>query len=163
MATTFNMRTGFLSRNKTILFYGLLLAAMLFLLKWLELRFVILNHALEIYIGSIALIFTLLGIWLALKLSKPKVKTVVVEKEIYRTNTADFKLNEEEMTKLGLSKRELEVLQLMAEGLSNQEISERLFVSVSTVKTHTTRLFEKLDVKRRTQAIEKGKRLSLIA
>src|SRR5688572_21841191 len=157
------MRTGFLSRNKTILFYGLLLAAMLFLLKWLELRFVILNHALEIYIGSIALIFTLLGIWLALKLSKPKVKTVVVEKEIYRTNTADFKLNEEEMTKLGLSKRELEVLQLMAEGLSNQEISERLFVSVSTVKTHTTRLFEKLDVKRRTQAIEKGKRLSLIA
>jgi len=163
LATTFNMRTGFLSRNKTILFYGLLLAAMLFLLKWLELRFVILNHALEIYIGSIALIFTLLGIWLALKLSKPKVKTVVVEKEIYRTNTADFKLNEEEMTKLGLSKRELEVLQLMAEGLSNQEISERLFVSVSTVKTHTTRLFEKLDVKRRTQAIEKGKRLSLIA
>lgn len=156
------MRTSFLSRNKTILLYGLFLAVMLFLLKWLELRFVIIDHAFEIYIGSIALIFTLLGIWLALKLSKPKIKTVVVEKEIYRNNTADFKLNEAEMTKLGLSKRELEVLQLMAEGLSNQEISERLFVSISTVKTHTSRLFEKLDVKRRTQAIEKGKRLSLI-
>src|ERR1051325_2647660 len=156
------MRTGFLSRNKTTFLYGLSLAALLFLLKWLELRFVIIDHALEIYIGSIAIIFTLLGIWLALKLSKPKIKTVVVEKEIYRSNTADFKLNEEEMTKLGLSKRELEVLQLMAEGWSNQEISEKLFVSLSTIKTHTSRLFEKLDVKRRTQAIEKAKRLSLI-
>lgn len=156
------MRTGFLSRNKTILLYGLFLAAMLFLLKWLELRFIIIDHAFEIYIGSIALIFTLLGIWLALKLSKPKVKTIVVEKEIFRNNNADFKFNEEEMNNLGLSKRELEVLQLMAEGLSNQEIGERLFVSVSTVKTHTSRLFEKLDVKRRTQAIEKARQLSLI-
>ena len=154
--------TGFLSRHKTVLLYGLLLALLLFLLKWLELRFLILHHATEVYMGTIALIFTLLGIWLALKLSKPKVKTVVVEKEIYRTNTADFKLNEEELNKLGLSRRELEVLQLMAEGLSNQEIGERLFVSLNTVKTHTSRLFEKLDVKRRTQAIEKAKRLSLI-
>jgi len=150
------------SKNKSILLYGLSLAALLFLLKWLELRFVIIDHALEIYIGSIAVIFTLLGIWLALKLAKPKIKTVVVEKEIYRNNLADFKFNEEEMTKLGLSKRELEVLHLMAEGLSNQEISEKLFVSLSTIKTHTSRLFEKLDVKRRTQAIEKAKRLSLI-
>ena len=155
------MRTGFLYRHKTILLYGLFLAALLFLLKWLELRFIIIDHAFEIYIGSIALIFTMLGIWLALKLSKPKIKTVIVEKEIYRNN-ADFKFNEQEMTKLGLSKRELEVLQLMAEGLSNQEISERLFVSVSTIKTHTSRLFEKLDVERRTQAIEKARRLSLI-
>jgi len=153
---------GFLSKNKTILIYGVCLAMLLFLLKWLELRFVIIDHAFEAYIGSIALIFTLLGIWLALKLSKPKVKTVIVEKEIYRNHPGDFKLNEDELNKLGLSKRELEVLQLMAEGLSNQEISERLFVSLSTVKTHTSRLFEKLDVKRRTQAIEKGKRLSLI-
>ena len=153
---------GFLSKNKTIIIYGVCLALLLFLLKWLELRFVIIDHAQEIYIGSIALIFTLLGIWLALKLSRPKVKTVVIEKEIYRSNTVDFKFNEEEMNKLGLSKRELEVLQLMAEGLSNQEIGDRLFVSLSTVKTHTSRLFEKLDVKRRTQAIEKAKRLALI-
>lgn len=153
---------SFLSKNKSIILYGFLLAALLLLLKWLELRFVIMDHAFEVYVGSIALIFTLLGIWLALKLSKPKVKTVVVEKEIYRTHPSDFKLNEEEMNKLGLSRRELQVLQCMAEGLSNREIGEKLFVSLSTVKTHTSRLFEKLEVKRRTQAIEKAKRLSLI-
>ena len=73
-----------------------------------------------------------------------------------------FVLNESMVTELELSKRELEVLSLMAEGCSNQEIADRLFVSLSTVKTHNQNLFEKLDVKRRTQAIEMGKRLSLI-
>jgi DNA-binding CsgD family transcriptional regulator len=151
-----------LTGNKGILLYGASLALLLFLLKWLELRFVIYDHAMEIYVGAIALIFTGLGIWLALKLTKPKVKTVVVEKEVYINNTGDFVLNEKEMASLGLSKRELEVLQLMAEGLSNDEIAGRLFVSLNTIKTHTSKLFEKLDVKRRTQAIEKAKRLSLI-
>lgn len=150
------------SKNKFVILYGLSLAVMLLLLKWLELRFVIIDHAFEIYIGSIALIFTLLGIWLALKLSKPKVKTVVVEKEIYRSNTADFSVNEEAMNELGVSRREIEVLTLMSAGLSNREIGEKLFVSVSTVKTHAARIFEKLEVKRRTQAIEKARRLSLI-
>jgi len=151
---------NFLLRNKAIIIYSISLALLLFLLKWLELRFIIFDHSLEIYIGCIAVIFTALGIWLALKLSKPK--TVVVEKEVYVTNNRDFVLNEKELDRLDLSKRELEVLQLMAKGLSNQEIAERLFVSLSTVKTHSTNLFEKLDVKRRTQAIEKAKRLSLI-
>src|SRR5436190_20546798 len=116
------MSISFVSKNKSVILYGLSLAAMLLLLKWLELRFVIMDHAYEVYVGSIALIFTLLGIWLALKLSKPKVKTVVVEKEIYRRSADDFTLNENEMQNLGLSMRELEVLQCMAEGLSNQEI-----------------------------------------
>lgn len=150
------------SGNKGILIYGASLALLLFLLKWLELRFMIFDHALEIYIGCIAIIFTGLGIWLAFKLTKPKVKTVVVEKEVYINVTEDFVLNEKEMARLGLSKRELEVLQGMAEGLSNDEIAKRLFVSLNTIKTHTSKLFEKLDVKRRTQAIEKAKRLSLI-
>ena len=132
------------------------------LLKWLELRFIIFDHSLEIYIGAIAVIFTSLGIWLALKLSKPKIKTVVVEKEVYINKSENFVLNESMVTELELSKRELEVLSLMAEGCSNQEIADRLFVSLSTVKTHNQNLFEKLDVKRRTQAIEMGKRLSLI-
>ncbi len=152
---------NFLVKYKHTILYGVSLALVLFLLKWLEFRFIIIDHALEIYIGAIAVIFTALGIWLALKLSKPKVQTVVVEKEVYRTRT-DFILNEKELELLGLSKRELEVLQLMSEGLSNQEIAGRLFVSLSTVKTHSVNLFEKLDVKRRTQAIEKAKRLSLI-
>jgi len=149
---------GFITRHKTIL-YGIFMAALLFLLKWLELRFIIFNHALEIYIGAIALIFTGLGIWLALKLSKPKTK--VVEKEIY-IRSDSFSLNERELNNLNISKRELEVLQLMSEGLSNTEIAERLFVSLSTVKTHSRNLFDKLGVSRRTQAIDKGKRLFLI-
>lgn len=148
--------------NKGILIYGTSLALLLFLLKWLELRFIIFDHAFEIYAGAIAIIFTGLGIWLAIKLTKPKIETVVVEKEVYIQNSGDFVLNEKEITNLGLSKRELEVLQLMAEGLSNDEIAGRLFVSLNTIKTHTSKLFEKLDVKRRTQAIEKAKRLSLI-
>jgi ATP/maltotriose-dependent transcriptional regulator MalT len=123
---------------------------------------VIFDHAFEIYIGATAIIFTALGIWLALKLTKPKIHTVVVEKEVFIQNGGDFVLNENEMNRLGLSKRELEVLQLIAEGLSNGEIAERLFVSLNTIKTHTSKVFEKLDVKRRTQAIEKAKRLSLI-
>jgi two-component system, NarL family, response regulator LiaR len=152
----------FLSKNKTILLYGSSLAMLLFLLKWLELRYVIFDHALEVYIGAIAIIFTALGIWLALKLTKPKIHTVLVEKEVYVQNTGSFVLNETEMARLGLSKRELEVLQLMAEGFSNGEIAARLFVSLNTVKTHASNLFIKLDVSRRTQAIEKAKRLSLI-
>ncbi|MFI5218476.1 MAG: response regulator transcription factor [Bacteroidia bacterium] len=156
------MISSFLSKNKTVLIYGFSLAILLFLLKWLELRFIIIDHAFEIYIGAIAVIFTSLGIWLALKLTRPKVKTIIVEKEIYIHNNGTFSINEKELNKLGISSRELEVLQLMAEGLSNHEIGERLFVSLNTIKTHTSRLFEKLEVKRRTQAIEKAKRLALI-
>lgn len=156
------MRNNFLSKYKLIFLYGASLAVLLFLLRWLELHFLIMDHAFEIYIGAIAMIFTALGIWLALKLARPKVRTVVVEKEVYINNGSAFILNEAALDKLNLSKRELEVLQLMAEGLSNQEIAGRLFLSLPTIKTHAGRLFEKLDVKRRTQAIEKAKRLQII-
>jgi len=134
------------------------MALLLFLLKWLELRFVIINHALELYIGAIAVIFTGLGIWLALKIVKPKVK--VVEREVYVSSP--FAVNQKEADKLNLSKRELEVLQLMADGLSNKEIADKLFVSLSTIKTHSNNLFVKMDVERRTQAIDRGKRLGII-
>lgn len=156
------MAFKFFTRNKHIFLYGASLALLLFLLKWLELRFIIIDHAFEIYIGAIALIFTALGIWLALKLARPKVKTVIVEKEVHISRPPVFTLNSGELDKLGLSSRELEVLQLMAEGLSNQEIASRLFVSLNTIKTHSSNLFIKMDVKRRTQAIEKAKRLSII-
>ena len=153
---------SFLQFHKTTIFYSICLALLLFLLKWLELRFIIFDYSLEIYIGAIAFIFTGLGIWLALKLSKPKIKTVVVEKEVYISRNENFVLNESLVAKLELSNRELEILGLMAEGNSNQEIANRIFVSLSTVKTHNQNLFEKLDAKRRTQAIEKAKRLHLI-
>jgi len=138
------------------------LAALLFLLKWLELRFIIFNHSFEIYIGFIAVIFTALGIWLAVNLSKPKIETVVVEKEIYVERNENFVLDTSLVAQLELSKREVEILNLLAQGHSNQEIASKLFVSVSTVKTHIQNLFEKLDVKRRIQAIEKARSLNLI-
>jgi two-component system, NarL family, response regulator LiaR len=149
-------------RNKATIIYSISLAFLLFLLKWLELRFIIFDHSFEIYIGFIALIFTALGIWLALKLSKPKIKTIVVEKEVYVNRNENFVPDTSLISQLELSKRELEILSLLAQGHSNQEIAANLFVSLSTVKTHLQNIFEKLDVKRRTQAIDKAKRLNLI-
>ena len=158
-----NMGTkNFLLRNKATIIYSISLACLLFLLKWLELRFIIFDHSFEIYIGFIAVIFTALGIWLALKLSKPRIETVVVEKEVYVNRNENFVLDTSLVSQLELSKRELEILSLLAHGHSNQEIAAKLFVSLSTVKTHIQNLFEKLDVKRRIQAVEKAKRLNLI-
>ena len=156
------LKSNFVTKNKNVILYGISLAVLLFLLKWLELRFIIMSHAFEIYAGIIALIFTGLGIWLALRLTKPKIKTVVVEKEIYLEKPENFTVNQHELAKLNLSKREMEVLNLMATGLSNQEIAAQLFVSVNTVKTHSSKLFEKMEVKRRTQAVEMAKRLNII-
>src|SRR5450432_1636864 len=151
-----------LLRNKATIVYSISLAFLLFLLKWLELRFIIFDHSFEIYIGFIAVIVTALGIWLALKLSKPKIETVVIEKEVYVNKNENFVLDTSLVSQLELSKRELEILSLLAQGHSNQEIAAKLFVSLSTVKTHNQNLFEKLDVKRRIQAVEKAKRLNLI-
>ncbi|MBD1391965.1 response regulator transcription factor [Mucilaginibacter glaciei] len=147
-------------KYRSVIGYGLLLAALLFFLKWLEWRFVIVNYSLEIYVGLTAILYTALGIWLALKLITPKTNTVYVEAESYPIEA--FVQYEFELQKSGISNRELDVLQLMAQGLSNQQIAERLFVSLNTVKTHSSKLFEKLQVQRRTQAIEKAKRLNLI-
>ena len=149
----------FFSSYKTVLLYGIALAVLLFLLRLMEIRFVLIDHAMELYVGAIALLFTGLGIWLALKLANPK--TIVVEKEVI-IRTTEFIRDEQALERSGLSKRELEVLELMSEGLSNQEIAARLFVSLNTIKTHSSNVFEKLDVKRRTQAVEQGKRLGII-
>src|ERR1044072_2216227 len=147
---------NFWEKYKATIIYSISLAFLLFLLKWLELRFIIFDHSFEIYIGFVAIIFTALGIWLALKLSKPKIKTVVVEKELYITREPEAAPDTALISQLELSKRELEVLGLMAKGHSNDEIADKLSVSLSTVKTHNQNLFVKLDVKRRTQAVEKG-------
>lgn len=149
-------------KNKATILYSISLALLLFFLKWLELRFIIFRNSYEIYIGCVAVMFTALGIWLALKLSKPKIETVVVEKEVYATRNENFVPDALRAAQLEISKRELEILGLLAQGHSNQEIAETLFVSLSTVKTHNQNLFEKLDVKRRIQAVEKGKKLNLI-
>ena len=147
-----------LIRYKQTFIYGVLMAVLLLLLRWLEVQFILFQFSFEVYAMGIAVLFTALGIWLALKLSKPK----IVEKEIYITKSSDFVLNEKVLIKIGLSNRELEVLQLIAMGKSNQEIADKLFVSLNTIKTHSTKLFEKLEVKRRTQAIETAKKLQLL-
>lgn len=136
--------------RRSIILYGLALAALLLLLKWLEWRFIIFDHAIEVYSGALALLFTGLGIWLAIKLAKPK--TVVVSQPV--PDVRQQPIDDKALARLGLSAREQEVLRLMAEGLSNQEIADRLYLSLNTIKTHCSRIFEKLDVKRRTQAIE---------
>ena len=151
-----------MAKNKQIIIYGIALAVLLFLLKWLETRYILLDQQLDIYLGIVAVMFTALGIWLALKIRKPKVETVIIEKKVVLTTGPDFILNEDEVRRLNLSKRELEVLQLMADGLSNQEIAERLFVSLNTIKTHSAQIFEKMEVKRRTQAVDMAKRFGII-
>ena len=148
-------------KYQQFILYSICLAVLILLIKWLEVRFLIIQPRLEVYAGAIAFIFTVLGIWLALKLNRPKVEMRVVEKEVYLG--LDFVFNEAAFLQLGLSRRELDVLQLMADGLSNQEIADRLFVSLNTIKTHVSRLFEKLEVKRRTQAIEVAKKKGIIA
>jgi two-component system, NarL family, response regulator LiaR len=152
---------SFFRRHKHVFLYGAAMALLVFFLKWLELRFIIIDHAFELYIGAIALIFTCLGIWLSLTLAKPKTETVVVEKQVY-INDNSFEVNSSEIEKLNISKRELEVLALMAHGLSNHEIADRLFVSLSTIKTHSRNIFDKMGVARRTQAIDKAKKLRII-
>ncbi len=144
------------------------MAGILLLLQWMQIKLLVLDHATEIYITGIAVIFTLVGIWLAKQLTRTKTevitKTIVVEKEVtvYKTAMETFIPDDEMIQSLGISQRELEVLRLMAAGATNQEIADQLFVSLNTIKTHTSRMFEKLDVNRRTQAIEKAKRLNII-
>ena len=147
-------------RIRHILLYGLVLAILVFILKWLEWKFLIVRNSLDIYIGIIALFFTILGIWVASQLARPKV--VVVEKEVYVSPPDDDAIDEAELEKYNLSNREYEVLQLVAKGHSNAEIAESLFLSLSTVKTHVSNLLVKLDVKSRTKAIEKAKRVHII-
>jgi DNA-binding CsgD family transcriptional regulator len=151
-----------LKKHKELIGYAFSMAALLLIFNLLEYNFTIIQHKTNLYIGIIALFFTFLGIWISQKLHKPEVKTVVVEKEVIVQKNVNFCINQDEVSNRKISKRELEVLQLMAEGLSNQEIASRLFVSLNTIKSHSSNVFEKLEVKRRTQAIEIAKKLELI-
>ena len=145
--------------KKHILIYGLCGGLLIVLLKLIEYRFLVVEHSIEIYGGLVAALFAGLGIWLGLKLTKKK-ETVVV-KEVPAA-AQPFSVNEARLRELGITRREREILELIADGLSNREIAERLFVSENTVKTHSSRLFDKLSAKRRTQAVQIGKELGLI-
>jgi two-component system, NarL family, response regulator LiaR len=146
--------------KRTILIYGISLAALTGLLKYVEYQFIIKELRLEFYIGVVAVFFTGLGVWMGLKLTKPK--PIAIAASTLHIEPKTSQPDEAVASKIGISKRELEVLQLISEGLSNQEIADRLFVSLNTIKTHSSNLFIKLDVKRRTQAIQKAKEIGLI-
>ena len=142
------------------LIYGLCGGILIVLLRLIEFRFLVVAHSIEIYSGLIAALFASLGIWLGLKLTKKK--EVIVVKEVPVPATQAFTLNEVRLKDLGITRRELEILELIAQGLSNREIAEKLFVSENTVKTHSSRLFDKLSARRRTQAVQIGKEMGLI-
>jgi DNA-binding CsgD family transcriptional regulator len=142
------------------LIYGLCGGVLIVVLKLLEFRFLIVAHSIEIYAGLVAAIFAALGIWLGLKLTKKQ--EVLVVKEVPVPSTQPFTLNEQRLKDLGITRRELEILELIAQGMSNREIAGKLFVSENTVKTHSSRLFDKLSARRRTQAVQIGKELGLI-
>ena len=148
-------------KSRHIILYGALMAILVFALKWLQWKYLITDNSSEIYLGLIALLFTGLGVWAATQLAKPKILTIVVEKEVHLPSSHDFTINEIELKKLNLTNREHEVLQLLTKGHSNAEIAERLFLSLSTIKTHVSNLLLKMEVRSRTQAVEKARRLKL--
>jgi len=146
--------------KRHILIYGLVGGLLIVLLRAVEYRFLVIEHSVEIYGGLVAMLFAGLGIWLGLKLTRNKEKIVI--KEVPIAAPERFTLNKSRLQELGITPRELEILELIARGLSNREIAEQLFVSENTVKTHSSRLFDKLSAKRRTQAVQRDKELGLI-
>ncbi len=135
--------------KRTILIYSLAIAAAALVLQWIEYQYTVRVFSTEIYIGLIALLFTSLGVWVGYKLT-------------HRSAAAPFERNAQALEYLGITEREIEVLELLAEGRSNKEIGEELFVSPNTVKTHLAHLYDKLDVSRRTQAIQKARSLNIL-
>lgn len=146
--------------RKHILLYGLLGGVLIAGLKLVEYRWLVVEHSVEIYGGLVAALFAGLGIWLGLRLTR-HTETVVV-REVLVPAPVDFTRDQDKLESLGITPRELEILELIAEGLSNREIAERVHVSENTVKTHSSRVFDKLGARRRTQAVQLGKELRLI-
>lgn len=138
---------------REVALYGLAGGILITVLKFTEYRFLVLEHSLELYGGLVAVLFSALGIWLGLTLTRRKAQP---------SPTTPFSVDQQRQSELGITPRELEILGLIAAGLSNREIADRLFVSENTIKTHSSRLFDKLGARRRTQAVQLGKEARLI-
>lgn len=143
-----------------MLLYGLLAGLLIAGLKLIEYRWLVVEHSVEIYGALVAAVFAGVGIWLGLRLTR-RTETVVV-REVVVEAPVNFVRDQGRFESLGLTPRELEILELIAAGLSNREIAERVHVSENTVKTHSRRVFDKLGARRRTQAVQLGKELRLI-
>ncbi len=148
-----------------VLIYGALSGALIAVLRVVQYQYLVIEHSIEIYGALIAALFAGLGIWLGLTITRKRPEPEVVVREVpvpVEVPAGPFCVNEARVRELGLTPRELEILGLIAEGLSTREIAEKAFVSESTVKTHASRLFDKLGAKRRTQAVQIGKSAGLI-
>lgn len=143
---------------RRILLYGLIGGLLIAVLKLIEYQHFVRAYPAELYGGLLAVIFTIVGVMVGLRWTR----TREVVREVRVPVGGPFELDRNELERFGITQREHEILELIAEGLSNREIGEKLFVSENTVKTHSYRLFQKLEVKRRTQAVQRGKELGLI-
>ena len=152
--------------KRDVLICGLVGGVLITVLKWTEYRFLVVEHSVEIYATLIAGVFAALGIWLGLKLTgarhKVEVKEILVPAAPSTLQADPFVPDETKRDHLGITRRELEILGLVAQGMSNREIAGKLFVSENTVKTHCSRAFDKLGAKRRTQAVQLGKEFGLL-
>jgi ATP/maltotriose-dependent transcriptional regulator MalT len=148
--------------KRHVLIYGLIGGILITVLKWSEYRFLVMEHSVEIYGALIAATFAALGIWLGLRLTRRQPEIVVTEIPAPVVASDTFAADEKRRDDLGITPRELEILELIAQGLSNREIAEKLYVSENTVKTHSSRVFDKLGAKRRTQAVLLGKEFGLL-
>jgi DNA-binding CsgD family transcriptional regulator len=142
------------------LIYGLIGGLLIAILKWTEYHFLVIEHSIEIYGGLTAATFAVLGIWLGIKLTGTKERVVV--KEVLVPTGEPFVPDQRKREDLGITPREFEILELIAQGMSNREIAGKLYVSENTVKTHSSRVFDKLGAKRRTQAVQLGKQFGLL-
>ena len=145
---------------KRVLLYGTIGGLLIALLRWIEYQHFVRAYPAEVYGGLVAVIFAAAGGWLGYRWSRQK--EVIVLKEVRVRDEGPFVLDAERLKDLAITPREHEILGLIAAGMSNREIGEKLFVSENTVKTHSSRLFEKLGVNRRVQAVQKAKDLRLI-
>ena len=154
--------------KRHVLIFGLVGGLLIATLQYTEYRFVVIEHSVELYSALVAILFSAFGIWLGLRITRRRetIRETVVVKEVLVPAEASpqkpFAPNLGRQQSLGITARELEILNLVARGLSNREIATQLFVSENTVKTHCARAFDKLGAARRTQAVLRGKELGLL-
>ncbi len=150
--------------KRHVLIFGVVGGVLIAILQYTEYRFVIIEHSVELYGALVAVLFAAFGIWLGLRITRRR-ETVVVKEVLVPTKApalGPFAPDMARQQSLGITARELEILTLVARGLSNREIATQLFVSENTVKTHCARAFDKLGAARRTQAVQRGKELGLL-